>query len=85
MADPTARVWGDGRLYIYGSVDESVDYYCSHKYHVLSTTDLVNWTLHENTFSSLGEDDRVDYSDALLFAPDCQIRGDTLPLLLPAG
>jgi arabinoxylan arabinofuranohydrolase len=80
MADPTARVWGDGRLYIYGSVDESVDYYCSHKYHVLSTTDLVNWTLHENTFSSLGEDDRVDYSDALLFAPDCQIRGDTFYL-----
>ena len=23
MADPTARVWDDGKLYIYGSVDEA--------------------------------------------------------------
>ncbi|HDS07786.1 MAG TPA: carbohydrate-binding protein [Bacteroides sp.] len=80
MADPTARVWDDGRLYIYGSVDESTDYYCSHRYHVLSTSDLVNWTLHENSFSSMGEDDRVPYSDELLYAPDCQVKGDTFYL-----
>jgi len=80
MADPTAKVWDDGRLYIYGSVDESIDYYCSHKYHVLSTTDLTSWALHENSFSSLGADDRVGYSDALLFAPDCQVKGDTFYL-----
>jgi beta-xylosidase len=71
MADPTARVWEDGKLYIYGSVDESVDYYCSYKYHVLSTEDLLSWTIHPNSFSSRGEGDGVDYSDALLFAPDC--------------
>jgi arabinoxylan arabinofuranohydrolase len=80
MADPTARVWEDGKLLIYGSVDESVDYYCSHRYHVLSTTDLVNWNLHENSFSSSGEGDRVPYSDALLYAPDCQMKGDTFYL-----
>ena len=80
MADPTARVWNDGRLYIYGSVDESVDFYCSHRYHVLSTTDMADWTIHKNSFSSSGEDDRVSYSDALLYAPDCQLKGDTFYL-----
>ncbi len=29
IADPTARVWQDGKLYIYGSTDESVTEYCS--------------------------------------------------------
>ena len=76
MADPTARVWKDGQLYVYGSVDESTDYYCSHIYHVLSTEDLVNWTLHRNTFASKGDGDQVDYSDALLFAPDCVKKGN---------
>ncbi len=80
MADPTAKVWDDGRLYIYGSVDESVDYYCSHKYHVLSTDNLANWTIHENSFSSKGEEDQVAYSDALLFAPDCEVKGDSFYL-----
>lgn len=80
MADPTARVWGDGKLYIYGSVDESTEYYCSHSYHVMSTSDLVHWTIHENSFSSKGEDDRVLYSDELLYAPDCQVKGDTFYL-----
>ncbi len=34
MADPAAHVWNDGKLYVYGSVDESADYYClpDHKY-----------------------------------------------------
>ena len=59
MADPTARVWEDGILYIYGSVDESPDYYCSYNYHVLSTNDLVHWTIHENRFSSKGSKDHV--------------------------
>ena len=32
IADPTARVWEDGKMYIYGSRDESLDYYCSKIY-----------------------------------------------------
>lgn len=80
MADPTAKVWDDGRLYIYGSVDESVDYYCSYKYHVLSTNNLRDWMLHENSFMSRGEGDQVPYSDALLFAPDCEVKGDSFYL-----
>lgn len=69
IADPTARVWEDGKLYIYGSLDESCDYYCSRKHHALSTEDLINWTIHENIFSSAGENDQLSYNDNLLFAP----------------
>ncbi|MCF8226493.1 MAG: family 43 glycosylhydrolase [Bacteroidales bacterium] len=74
MADPAAQVWDDGRLYLYCSVDETGNWYCSKKYHVLSTNDMVNWRLHENTFSTIGEDDQVPYNDNLLFAPDCMYR-----------
>ncbi len=71
IADPAAQVWKDGRLYVYGSVDESCNWWCSHRYHMLSTGDMLNWTLHENTFSSSGENDQVPYNNALLYAPDC--------------
>jgi arabinoxylan arabinofuranohydrolase len=74
IADPAAHVWADGRLYVYGSVDESTEYYCSHRHHVLSTGDLLNWTLHKDVFASRGQHDRVPYSDALLYAPDCQYQ-----------
>lgn len=77
IADPSAHVWEDGNMYIYGSVDESTSYYCSWRYHVMSSPDLQNWTIHENTFSSKGENDQVPYSDKLLFAPDCQYKDGT--------
>ena len=83
MADPAAHVWDDGRIYIYGSVDESVDHYCSHRYHILSSDDMLNWTLHENVFASKGKDDQVPYSDALLYAPDCQYNDGTFYLYYP--
>ncbi len=74
IADPSAHVWADGKLYIYGSLDESPDYYCSYRHHVLSTADLQNWDITENVFSSKGENDQVPYSDAPLYAPDCQFK-----------
>ncbi len=74
MADPAARLWDDGRLYLYCSVDESTEWYCSRNYHVLSTDDMVHWKLHENTFASIGKNDQVPYNDNLLFAPDCMFR-----------
>ena len=46
IADPTARVGQDGKLYIYGSLDVSPAYFCSPDYHVLSSADLKTWTLH---------------------------------------
>ena len=74
IADPAAHVWDDGNLYVYGSVDETIDYYCSHRHHVLSTSDLLNWTLHENVIASKGEYDAIPYSDSLMYAPDCQYK-----------
>jgi beta-xylosidase len=77
IADPAAHVWEDGRLYVYGSLDETTDYYCSHRHHVLSTDNMLDWTLHENVFASKGENDQVPYSDSLLYAPDCQYKDGT--------
>ncbi len=77
MADPSAHVWNDGKLYVYGSRDESPDYYCSHSYDVLSTSDLIHWTIHRHTFASKGQGDQVPYSDDLLYAPDAQFRDGT--------
>jgi arabinoxylan arabinofuranohydrolase len=74
LADPTARQWPDGRVYVYGSRDEDPRYYCSHRYDVLSSRDLRSWTLHEGSFASRGPGDGVPYSDEILYAPDCQYR-----------
>ena len=72
IADPSVHVWEDGVLYVYGSADESPDYYCSHVHHVLSTRNLREWTIHRDRFASKGPNDQVPESDALLYAPDCQ-------------
>lgn len=77
IADPSAHVWKDGKLYIYGSLDESTEYYCSYRHHVLETTNLKNWNITENVFSSKGHNDQVPYSDALLFAPDAAFKNGT--------
>jgi len=77
IADPSAHVWSDGKLYVYGSRDESPDYYCSHSHHVLSTSDLKTWILHENSFASKGPGDQVPYSDDYLYAPDVQYKDGT--------
>jgi len=70
LADPSARVWNDGKLYIYGSLDESCDYYCSNRYHLLFTEDMNHWNLVEDIFKSSGEGDEVKYNDKVLYAPD---------------
>lgn len=47
VPDGEAHMMPDGRLYVYGSYDELGDMYCSEKYHVVSTSDLKRWTVHE--------------------------------------
>ncbi len=74
IADPTARVWTDGKVYVYGSRDESRDRYCSWRYDVLSSYDLKTWALTSNSFASKGEGDAVPYCDDLLYAPDCMYK-----------
>lgn len=77
IADPEAHVWKDGKLYVYGSRDESDDYWCSYSHHVLSTSDLKHWNIDESTLASKGENDQIDYHDRLLFAPDCAYKNGT--------
>jgi arabinoxylan arabinofuranohydrolase len=77
MADPSAHVWKDGKLYVYGSHDESPRYFCSHSEDVLVTEDLKHWMVVKNAFASAGPNDQVPYSDARLFAPDCQYKNGT--------
>jgi hypothetical protein len=74
IADPSAHVWNDGKLYVYGSCDTVPYNYCSQKYHVLSTSDLKTWNIHENSFTSVGLNDQVSYSDGYLYAPDAQYK-----------
>lgn len=77
IADPSAHIWKDGKIYIYGSNDESVNYYCSWTHHVLSSSDLLHWDLTKDVFSSKGKNDQVPYNDELLFAPDVQYKDGT--------
>ncbi len=74
IADPTTRVWKDGKLYVYGSRDESLKYYCSYDHWVLSTSDLIHWDYFPDAFASKGPNDQVPYNDNLLFAPDCMYK-----------
>lgn len=74
IADPSAHVWDDGKLYLYGSLDESLKYYCSSRHYVMFTEDMKEWTICEDRFSSKGENDQVPYNDAVLYAPDCRYR-----------
>ena len=69
MADPSARVM-DGRLYVACSLDLTPQSWCSPHHHMLSTGDMLHWTLHPNTFASAGPYDAVPYADTDLYAPD---------------
>lgn len=68
IPDVEARVWGDGRLYLYGSMDikNHMDY-CSHYHKVFSSDDGIEWQDYGIAFSS----DDVPWSNAPLYAPDC--------------
>jgi hypothetical protein len=77
LSDPQARQWNDGKIYVYGSRDESADYWCCYENDVLSSEDLKNWTLHKNILCSKGKNDEIAGTDGLLWAPDC-IYNDSL-------
>lgn len=75
VPDVEARVMGDGRLYLYGSLDISGEtFYCSPEFRVFSTGALNQWTDHGVSFSTR---DSHDPNCQLLFAPDCIQVGDT--------
>lgn len=74
LADPAARVWSNGKLYIYSTKDESSDYMCSSTYDVISSSNLKNWTWNTNVFASKGENDEISYTDKNLYGPDCAFK-----------
>jgi hypothetical protein len=77
-ADPSARVWADGRLYVYPSHDIAPPRGCDlmDKYHVYSTGDMVNWTDHGQILEAA----QVPWGQPLadggkfMWAPDCAYR-----------
>lgn len=71
IADPEARQMPDGRVYVYGSRDELGNTWCSNSYNVLSSSDLVNWELDQNSFATKGLGKQTDYTNKILYAPDC--------------
>lgn len=50
IPDGEPHVFGD-RLYVYGSWDIRKDDYCSGEYPVVSTEDMLQWTVHPLAFS----------------------------------
>lgn len=51
IPDGEAHVMSDGKLYIYGSYDNRDDVYCSDRYQVVSTPDMKEWTVHEESLN----------------------------------
>ena len=51
IPDSEAHKMPDGKLYIYGSFDSKEDGFCSERYHVVSTSDLAHWTVHDVSFN----------------------------------
>ena len=77
IGDPSAHVWQDGRLYVYGSTDEKPNHFCSYHHDVISSADLMHWNIATNVLVSKGVGDQVDYAEAPLFASDCQYKNGT--------
>jgi beta-xylosidase len=48
IPDGEAHVFGD-TLYVYGSRDMKSDSYCSEQYNVVSTQDMIHWTIHKKS------------------------------------
>ncbi len=84
LADPTARVWEDGRLYIYPSHDIAPPRGCDlmDQYHVFSTDNMKDWTDHgEILRASQVEWGRPE--GGFMWAPDCVYKNGTYYFYFP--
>ena len=84
LADPSAHVWGDGRLYVYPSHDIDPPRGCDlmDKYHVYSTDDMIHWTDHGEILNS----SQVPWGreeGGFMWAPDCAYRNGTYYFYFP--
>ncbi|MDR2475247.1 MAG: family 43 glycosylhydrolase [Bacteroidales bacterium] len=83
-ADPSARVWDDGRLYVYASHDIAPPKGCDlmDQYHVFSTDDMVNWIDHGEILRS----SQVSWGrpeGGFMWAPDCAYKNGTYYFYFP--
>ncbi len=87
LADPAARVWNDGRLWVYGSLDRECGRFCSTRCGALSTGDLLHWTWHEAILDSRETHAGTGGELPLLYAPDALYRDGRYALYycLPGG
>jgi arabinoxylan arabinofuranohydrolase len=84
LADPSARVWDDGRLYVYPSHDIDPPRGCDlmDHYHVFSTDDMVNWKDHGEILCA----DDVPWGrkeGGFMWAPDCAYKNGTYYYYFP--
>jgi len=83
-ADPSARVWDDGRIYLYPSTDIAPNRGCDlmDQYHVFSSDDMVNWTDHGEILRasdvSWGRPE-----GGFMWAPDCIYKDGTYYYYFP--
>lgn len=75
LADPSAHVWNDGRLYVYPSHDIAPPRGCDlmDKYHVFSTDDMIHWKDHGEILNA----SQVPWGrkeGGFMWAPDCAYK-----------
>ena len=51
VPDGEAHVMPDGKVYIYGSWDNANEYYCSEEYRTFSSSNLIDWNYHGESFN----------------------------------
>lgn len=84
MADPSAHVWADGRLYVYPSHDIDPPRGCDlmDQYHVYSTDDMVHWKDHGEILRA----SQVPWGTPdgnFMWAPDCANKNGTYYFYFP--
>lgn len=83
-ADPSAHVWGDGKVYIYASHDMDPARGCDlmDRYHVYSSSNMVNWTDEGEILRS----DDVTWGrpeGGFMWAPDAAYKNGTYYFYYP--
>ena len=83
-ADPSAHVWADGKIYVYASHDVDPNQGCDlmDRYHVYSSSDMVNWTDEGEILNS----SQVPWGrpeGGFMWAPDCAYKNGTYYFYFP--
>lgn len=84
LADPSAHVWNDGRLYVYPSHDIDPPQGCDlmDKYHVFSTDDMIHWT-DEGEILNASQVPWGRKQGGFMWAPDCAYKNGVYYFYFP--